>query len=88
MNEANRGELILLSPGMVAPFARLGSTLQEAAGPQPSHLAEIFEAHAAERHVLFWRDGRSYVVLKDGAQRVDLLRALWQVGGPPLLDCG
>jgi hypothetical protein len=81
--EGNRQEPMLLPTSAMRPQVTFGCSLQEAwGGPvsalQPGVLQAWLEIFEEEEHLLVWRQGHAYVVLKQGSQQGALLRALWQ----------
>lgn len=45
---------------------------------QEQQLAELVGLYAGERYLLTWQDGTAWVALLEGAERQDMLRAMWQ----------
>lgn len=41
-------------------------------------LRELVPLYAGERYLLSWREGTAYVLLQEGAEPLDLMRAMWQ----------
>eukprot|EP00775_Hariotina_reticulata_P012982 gene12982-13111_t len=81
--EGNRQEPMLLPTSAVRPHVTFGCSLQEAWGGDVSSLQSgllqaWLEIFRQEEHLLVWRQGHAYVVLKQGSQQGALLRALWQ----------
>lgn len=85
VEEGNLGERVLLTPSQCSPRVHLGCTLDEAFGGgggggsmQAGQLGELVRLYRGERYLLTWHSGASWVLVLEGAQRTDLLRAMWQ----------
>ena len=73
-------------PASFQPAVRLGCSVEEAFRGMPSHaLADHLKLFSQERFLLVWDQDRGRLVLKQGSQPRDEIRALWQVGptSPP-----
>ena len=78
--ECNAQEPLLQSAATFEPAVRLGCTVEEAFQEQPSYaLADHLRLFGQEQYLLVWQQGKGRLVLKQGAQPRDEIRALWQV---------
>ncbi|GIL51565.1 hypothetical protein Vafri_7534 [Volvox africanus] len=79
--EANEEESVFADPWEVQPRVRLGVSAAEAFGgtlPSPRVLQAYVDAYGGEGYVLVWREGTANVLLKEGHEQTDLVRAVWQ----------
>eukprot|EP00899_Mesostigma_viride_P028488 jgi/Mesvir1/8824/Mv02725-RA.1 len=82
----NHEEPFLMGVGFLRPQVHLGVTLEQALGGDLTtagalglgDMVEWTSIFRNEKYLLVWRDGRAWVVLKEGAVDKDILRALWQ----------
>lgn len=87
----NVAERVLLPPTMCSPRVVYGCTLDQAldhtaagsgsgnsSGSKGERLAELLRLYDGERYLLTWHSGTAWVLVLEGAQRQDLLRAMLQ----------
>lgn len=77
----NAAEPFFATADSIGPVVHLGVSLQEGFGgvlPSERVLNSYLDLYRDESHVLIWRDGAAYVVLKEGTGAHELLRVVWQ----------
>lgn len=91
VEQVNLSEQVLLPPTMCQPSVHYGCTLDQAlgsggggfgggaaSGGRGQQLAELVRLYDGEQYMLTWHRGAAWVLVLEGAQRADLLRAMWQ----------
>jgi hypothetical protein len=82
VEEGNLGERVLLTPTQCSPRVHYGCTLEQAlggsGGAQAEQLRQLVRLYSSERYMLTWHSGAAWVLVLEGAQCTDLLRAMWQ----------
>eukprot|EP00873_Tetraselmis_striata_P038848 jgi/Tetstr1/459112/TSEL_004562.t1 len=78
VDEVNQWEPMLQARETVSPRVEMGSPLSAVLGAAGSVAPSMLAAYEGEAYLLAWADGEGVVALRQGAQGMDMLKALLQ----------